>query len=336
MGMMSTLIAALSALVGFVTLEDRAIQTIVDRLTQRDTENALTDISWQVSRDSRILDLTALNSEVDGRVWRLRTNQTHTRLDGWSPMVSINDRRPDRSFANQSRSAAQFKAYLQSGFEKPAPETIFEKRTIVFSDKLRWPEEWGSLDQLMAAGASIATQPFSNTLLPIQPGNLSLREDVRHSLNNDRLIAVRETQDDDSYRELWLSTIRGLRPQRWMEIRRGEIVRQLDFEWSEGSETQLRKWTAQVFDPNSGYHEFADATVVRCSNPFYFERDVFDAGLNTFNVDPRRMNQGVWERLRLVVQWLLGWTGLMTIAGLLVAVVVLRHYRRVHSQQRQQ
>ncbi|MEZ6128061.1 MAG: hypothetical protein R3C59_05230 [Planctomycetaceae bacterium] len=334
--MLSTVVAVLYALPVFAPPGNPPIETIVDRLTQHDTENSRTDISWQVSRDSRILDLTALNSEGDGRVWRLRTDQTHTRLDGWSPLESVNDRRPDQSFASRSRSAAQFTAYLQSGFEKAAPETIFEQRTVVFSDKLRWPDEWGSLDRLLASGASIATRSFSNKLLPIQPGSLSVHGEIRHSLNDDRLILVRETQDDGSYRDLWLSTNRDLRPRRWMEILRGEIVRQLDFEWSEGGETQLRKWTAQVFDPNSGYHEFADATVVRFSNPSHYERDVFSAALNTVNVESRRINQGVSDRVRLVIQWLFEWTGLMTAAAFVIVIVVLRHYRRVPSQQDQQ
>lgn len=303
------------------------LDEIVTAVEKRNASNETVDISWEVIRDSRSLDLAGKNTLQSNKEWRWRSDGQNCRMDGWLPIHSTENPRPTRSYADRARSQAKFLAHLQSGFRHPAQPFVFQEHAQCFSTEARLPKGWGELDHLLAVGATLSANPFSNKLLPLERKNLALRSYQPTTVAGDRLVVVREPLASDRYHEFWFTLPPELRLMRWLEVEQGEITRQLDFEYSDDDAIWPHKWTAQTFDPATRYHEFADAKRVAIQRNVRLDSsEMLPVEKYRHRHQASRRDAGEWPSL--VLKGISSVSGMLVFVGLVFAISVFRTIRQ--------
>lgn len=308
--------------------ESPTIEEVIAAWNGQETKSISADIEWQVNRDSRTLDLRHPHADKHGPTWRLRFHGERFRLDGWQPIMSADDMRPDRAAVDKQRSRAEFLAYLQSGFEAPARVPDTRPYTAILSATSHWPAGWGVLDRLTAAAPLLALRPFSNPLLTVQPDHLEMTQEAALTLAGEKLLIVRETLPEKDHREFWLSREPPYRPLRMLEFAQQEIVKQIDFRYSADDTTIPRHWTVQVFNPNHRYLKFAEVSRVELDTSFDPAPGVFSPSADSFLEREIPTRGGIWPRIHTILQWLLSWPGMVFLAVTAWAYVVIRRRPR--------
>lgn len=312
--------------------EGADITSMITSLRERESRHPTLDVSWRVIRDSRRAQLG--NPAAASRVfdWRCRSNGQFTRLDGWAPLLSADDTRPDRSFSDPSRSRSEFLAYLQTGFRDPPRQTVFRESSFLIRDAARWPDGWGRLDRLLAAGATFCAKPFSNRFLSIDQEKLSSLPDetAAHLAESGDIpySVIREDLGANAWREVWLSREVPPRILRLLQFEKGEITQQLDFEYDDGEPEYPSGWTVQIFSPVTRYREFGQARLLGIESPAQFTSKTFSEQSVSSPTTRHLPSASLQERMRWLARAILSWPGLIVMGLLLFLGWKIQRVRR--------